>query len=172
MASPILDIFFEETEELLELLPEGLPSMQGAASDKETVNSVIRAVHAITGGAGAFKLTYPKANDEAQVETFLSGARDLCVADLDNCEVISNSGTPSLAMAGLSPCIMEYRAGTYIYNDRSLIAHGSSSVADCALTVLTTVVIRPTADHGILGAGSKSLTSDLFELTGYGLISA
>ena len=57
MANPILDTFFEETEELLEALALGLESMQGAAFDKETVNSVFRAVHSIKGGAGAFKLT-------------------------------------------------------------------------------------------------------------------
>ncbi len=57
MGNPILDTFFEETEELLESLAEGLESMQGAEFDKETVNSVFRAVHSIKGGAGAFKLT-------------------------------------------------------------------------------------------------------------------
>lgn len=56
MGNPILDTFFEETEELLEALAEGLESMQGAEFDKETVNSVFRAVHSIKGGAGAFKL--------------------------------------------------------------------------------------------------------------------
>lgn len=57
MPNAILDTFFEETEELLESLAEGLESMQGAAFDKETVDSVFRAVHSIKGGAGAFKLT-------------------------------------------------------------------------------------------------------------------
>ncbi len=57
MSNPILDTFFEETEELLESLAEGLESMQGAEFDKETVNSVFRAVHSIKGGAGAFKMT-------------------------------------------------------------------------------------------------------------------
>lgn len=56
MGNPILDTFFEETEELLESLAEGLESMQGAEYDKEIVNSVFRAVHSIKGGAGAFKL--------------------------------------------------------------------------------------------------------------------
>ena len=117
-------------------------------------------------------MTYPKADSEPTVEQFLARARDLCMADLGGCEVISSGGTPSLASAGLSPCITEYRAGTYIYNDRSLIACGACGVADCALTVLTTVVSRPTAERGVLDAGSKSLTSDLLGLAGYGLIPA
>ena len=57
MSKSILDTFFEETEELLEALAEGLARMQGADHDAETVNSVFRAVHSIKGGAGAFKLT-------------------------------------------------------------------------------------------------------------------
>ena len=117
-------------------------------------------------------MTYPKPNDEARVEAFLAEARDMCLPDLGLCEMISGGGTPSLAMAGLTPSITEYRAGTYIYNDRSLIARGACAVTDCALTVLTTVVSRPTADRGVLDAGSKSLTSDLLGLTGYGLIPA
>ena len=57
MSNPILDTFFEETEELLEALAEGLAVMQGGEHDAETVNSVFRAVHSIKGGAGAFKMT-------------------------------------------------------------------------------------------------------------------
>ncbi len=115
-------------------------------------------------------MTYPKPNDEPQVQAFLTAARDLCAPDVGPCEIISSGGTPSLAKAELAPCITEYRAGTYIYNDRSLISQGACTVADCALTVLTTVVSRPTADRAILDAGSKTLTSDLLGLQGYGIL--
>ena len=57
MSNPILDTFFEETEELLEALAEGLAAMQGGDHESETLNSVFRAVHSIKGGAGAFKMT-------------------------------------------------------------------------------------------------------------------
>ncbi len=55
--SSIRDMFFEESEELLEALAEGLARMNGGAHDDDTVNAVFRAVHSIKGGAGAFKLT-------------------------------------------------------------------------------------------------------------------
>lgn len=74
MSNPILDTFFEETEELLESLAEGLESMQGAEYDKETVNSVFRAVHSIKGGAGAFKLT-DLVNFAHSFETVLDAVR-------------------------------------------------------------------------------------------------
>jgi two-component system, chemotaxis family, sensor kinase CheA len=53
----IRDMFFEESEELLEALTEGLAVMAAGAHSDETVNAVFRAVHSIKGGAGAFKLT-------------------------------------------------------------------------------------------------------------------
>lgn len=115
-------------------------------------------------------MTYPKPDDEPQVQAFLCAARDLCAPDVGPCDIISSGGTPSLDKAALAPCITEYRAGTYIYNDRSLIARDACGVSDCALTVLTTVVSRPTADRAILDAGSKTLTSDLFGLQGYGML--
>jgi two-component system chemotaxis sensor kinase CheA len=55
--SSIRDMFFEESEELLEALAEGLAQMNSGNHDDETVNAVFRAVHSIKGGAGAFKLT-------------------------------------------------------------------------------------------------------------------
>lgn len=52
----IRDTFFEECEELLEALVEGLSQMEEAPDDMEVVNAVFRAVHSIKGGAGAFAL--------------------------------------------------------------------------------------------------------------------
>jgi D-serine deaminase-like pyridoxal phosphate-dependent protein len=66
--------------------------------------------------------------------------------------------------------ITEYRAGTYIYFDRSLAERGTCGYDDCALTVLATVVSRPTSDRAIIDAGSKALTSDLLGLSGYGAV--
>lgn len=54
--SSIRDMFFEEGEELLEALGDGLALMQSGQRDDETVNAVFRAVHSIKGGAGAFNL--------------------------------------------------------------------------------------------------------------------
>mgnify|MGYP000352453737 CR=1 FL=1 len=54
--SSIRDTFFEECEDLLEALSEGLAAMAGGARDTETVNAVFRAVHSVKGGAGAFGL--------------------------------------------------------------------------------------------------------------------
>lgn len=52
----IRDTFFEECEELLEALVEGLSQMEDTPDDMEVVNAVFRSVHSIKGGAGAFAL--------------------------------------------------------------------------------------------------------------------
>jgi two-component system chemotaxis sensor kinase CheA len=53
----IRDTFFEECEELLEALADGLAQLQEGENDPETMNAVFRAVHSIKGGAGAFGLS-------------------------------------------------------------------------------------------------------------------
>lgn len=53
----IQDSFFEECDDLLEALFEGLNQIEAGDQDPETINAVFRAVHSIKGGAGAFKLT-------------------------------------------------------------------------------------------------------------------
>jgi D-serine deaminase-like pyridoxal phosphate-dependent protein len=129
-----------------------------------------QAIAAAPGLRFAGLMTYPAPNATAQVQSFLADARDLCIATVGHCDIISGGGTPSLMDAGLSPILTEYRAGTYIYNDRSLLAGGACTLADCALTVLATVVSCPTDTRAVLDSGSKSLTSDLLGLTGYGTI--
>ncbi len=136
----------------------------------EAARDLAVAIHAAPGLRFAGLMTYPPNGATAQVESFLRAARDLCVAAVGSCDVVSGGGTPSLTEAGQSPILTEYRAGTYIYNDRSLVALGTCALTDCALTVLATVVSRPTDGRAILDSGSKSLTSDLLGLTGYGTI--
>lgn len=54
--SAILDAFFEECEDLLVALSDGLEDMREGKADNETVNAVFRSVHSIKGAAGAFSL--------------------------------------------------------------------------------------------------------------------
>ena len=63
------------------------------------------------------------------------------------------------------PVGTEYRIGTYIYNDRSLMERKVCSEQDCALTVLSSVVSTPTPERAVIDAGSKVLTTDLFGLS-------
>lgn len=113
-------------------------------------------------------MTYPPAGGEALVETYMTQAKALIEARGIAVPVITSGGTPTMMHAGEAPVTTEYRPGTYIYNDRSLVARGSCGWEDCALTVLATVVSVPAENRAIIDAGSKTLTSDLLGLTGYG----
>lgn len=115
-------------------------------------------------------MTYPAAGRAADAAAFLTEAKRLCEARGLAVETVTSGGTPDIWKAETSGVVTEYRPGTYVYNDRSLIARGAATAADCALTVLATVVSVPTPHRAIVDAGSKVLTSDLLGLTGYGAV--
>ena len=115
-------------------------------------------------------MTYPSPGGQPQVRAFVAGAlAELARAGLE-AGIVSSGGTPDMWRAHTVEGVTEHRVGTYVYNDRMQIRAGSATLEDCALRVLTTVVSRPTAGRAILDAGSKSLSSDLYGLEGYGLI--
>ncbi|XUY29475.1 D-TA family PLP-dependent enzyme [Agrobacterium sp. rho-8.1] len=115
-------------------------------------------------------MTYPKPDSAEAVEAFLSHTIAILKSKNIQCAIVTNGGSPSLFDAHLVPSATEHRAGTYVYNDRSMVRAGHCTVEDCAMTILATVVSRPTPDRAILDAGSKALTSDLLGFSDYGLI--
>ena len=84
-----------------------------------------RAINDRPGLRFAELLTYPPRGKAEAVNVWLKEARDLCTAAGLPPQVISNGGTPGLNELGELDCVTEYRAGSYIYNDRSLVAKGS-----------------------------------------------
>ncbi|HRK25570.1 MAG TPA: D-TA family PLP-dependent enzyme [Beijerinckiaceae bacterium] len=136
----------------------------------EAAVALARLIARSPGLAFAGLMTYPAPNSHERVEAFMVAAKAGCLAAVGSCETISSGGTPSMRSVPDKTVITEYRPGTYIYNDRSLIARGACTLDDCALAVAATVVSRPTPDRAILDAGSKTLSSDLLGLTGYGLL--
>lgn len=83
---------------------------------------------------------------------------------------VSGGGTPHMWEAHRWKGVTEHRAGTYVYGDRKTVSTGAMSFDDVAMRVITTVVSRPTADRGILDGGSKTFSSDVLDLDGYGHI--
>jgi D-serine deaminase-like pyridoxal phosphate-dependent protein len=115
-------------------------------------------------------MTYPPHGKVAETAAWLGAAAALLDKNGLPATVVSNGGTPDLFRAHEVKAATEHRPGTYVYLDRYQVAKGVGGLDDCALTVLTTVVSRPTGDRAILDAGSKALTSDLLGMTGFGLI--
>jgi len=112
-------------------------------------------------------MTYPT---EKNLDGFVSETRSLLENDNIKIERVSGGGTPNLWDAHTHPELTEHRAGIYVYGDRLTLRSGAVTMDTCALRVFTTVVSRPTADRGIVDAGSKSLSMDLHGLDGYGYI--
>lgn len=115
-------------------------------------------------------MTYPAAGQVAANAQWLEQAKELLTQVGLPPPVISNGGSPDIWRAHEVQVATEHRPGTYIYMDRFQVAKGVGALEDCALTVLATVVSRPTEHRAIIDAGSKALTSDLLGMTGYGLI--
>ena len=115
-------------------------------------------------------MTYPPAFTRSAIAEFFSETKMLLSKSGLACARVTSGGSRDLwSTEGLSD-VTEYRVGTYIYNDRSQVAAGAFTFDDCAETVLTTVVSRPTDNRAIVDAGSKALTSDLSGLQGYGIM--
>ena len=109
-------------------------------------------------------------NEAATLRAIVEGARARGI----HLEEISAGATPTARFSLQQDGLTEYRAGNYVYFDRTQVGLGAASLDDCALTVLATVVSRPADDRLILDCGSKTLTSDSARgfgpLPGHGVI--
>ena len=103
-------------------------------------------------------------------DVFIKETRALLDKDGIRIERVSGGGTPTMWQSHLHPDVTEHRAGIYVYGDRLTLRSGAVTLDACALRVYATVVSKPTSERGILDAGSKSLSSDLHGLDGYGYI--
>lgn len=117
-------------------------------------------------------MTYPAPKTRLAAAAFLAEARDLAAAAGLETEVISSGGSPEMWLDDGLEVVTEYRAGTYIYFDRSLITAGACTLDDCAVRVRSTIVSVPTPERAILDAGSKALTSDLIGQPDFGCVPA
>ena len=115
-------------------------------------------------------MTYPPISQQEKVNHFLEVTKKLIEGHGITVDIVSIGGSPNMWEVEKIPIGTEYRIGTYIYNDRSLLERKVCREEDCALTVLATVVSTPTPQRAVIDAGSKVLTTDLFGLAGHGHI--
>jgi D-serine deaminase-like pyridoxal phosphate-dependent protein len=104
------------------------------------------------------------------LDDFVRETRSLLKEDGLQIEKVTGGGSPGMWQAHTHLELTEYRAGIYVYGDRWTLRSGAVTLDTCALRILATVVSRPTAERGILDAGSKTLSMDLHGLDGYGYI--
>jgi D-serine deaminase-like pyridoxal phosphate-dependent protein len=75
-------------------------------------------------------------------------------------EVVSVGSTPTAPHCAAVPGVTELRVGNYVFYDAVQVALGSAGFADCALSVLATVISVPGPGRAIIDAGSKALGLD------------
>jgi D-serine deaminase-like pyridoxal phosphate-dependent protein len=87
-------------------------------------------------------------------------------------EEVSVGSTPTAPHAVTRDGVTECRPGNYVYHDASQVSLGTCRLADCAMTILATVVSVPAPERAVIDAGSKTLSTDPLRprLGGYGWI--
>jgi D-serine deaminase-like pyridoxal phosphate-dependent protein len=141
----------------------GVQSTKAAA---ELAKAIDRARGVSYGGL----MTYARPGTRKEAQAFLTEAGALTAKAGLETKTVSTGGSPDMWSDEGLDGVTEYRAGTYVYFDRSLAVRGTCRFEDCAVHVLSTVVSRPTRERAIVDAGSKALTSDLLGLKGYGIV--
>lgn len=74
-------------------------------------------------------------------------------------EIVSGGSTPLLWDSHTIAGVNEIRPGTYIFNDRNTLLSGACERADCAATMLCTVV-SVQGERMMIDGGSKTFSSD------------
>ncbi len=88
-----------------------------------------------------------------------------------SCSVVSGGNTPLLFFSHLIPELTEVHPGTYVYCDRDTATQGVFGWADCAYSVLATVISTQVPGQCVVDAGTKSLAKEpLAGARGYGAL--
>ena len=109
------------------------------------------------------------AKDRAELERAAATERDVMVelaTRLRRAGVpvpgVSIGSTPTMAAVSDLTGVTEIRPGNYVFNDFVQVAGGVCAPADCAFSVLATVIShQPGAGHAVVDAGALSLSKDL-----------
>jgi len=86
--------------------------------------------------------------------------RDLLEDAGINVGMISAGCLATYNIAGEYPGVTEVQAGSYVFMDRAYKEFEGLEMFDCALTVLATVISRPTDDKAIIDVGLKSIAPE------------
>jgi D-serine deaminase-like pyridoxal phosphate-dependent protein len=164
-----LSATFADAQKPLEVLVECDTGMgRCGVQSPQAALELARAIDRSPGLSFAGLMTYPAAGQYAKAARWLADGKALLTEAGLPPRITSNGGTPDLWHAHEADAATEHRPGTYIYMDRYQVEKGVATFNDCALTVIATVVSRPTDNRAIIDAGSKALTSDTLGLSGYG----
>jgi D-serine deaminase-like pyridoxal phosphate-dependent protein len=96
----------------------------------------------------------------ARVSEIMRGVmEDLRAAGIE-AKIVSGGSTPTLFLSHEVYGLTEIRPGTYVFNDINTVRSGGCTMADCAASILATVVSTARPGHMIIDGGSKTFSSD------------
>ena len=95
-----------------------------------------------------------KEHDELVGTAELLRKRGFCM------EILSGGNSYSSRYSKYLEGITEVRCGNYIFNDCMTLEKGCAQEKDCALRAVATLICKTDECHGIIDAGSKTLTTD------------
>lgn len=75
-------------------------------------------------------------------------------------KVVSVGSTPTAEFSSSIKGVTEIRPGNYVFYDMIQVALGVTTIEKCALSVLATVISKPSDNRIIIDAGSKALHTD------------
>jgi D-serine deaminase-like pyridoxal phosphate-dependent protein len=85
-------------------------------------------------------------------------------------QIVSGGSTPTMHYLHEVRHMNEARPGTYIFNDRNTILSEACTLADCAASILLTVVSTAVPGQMIIDGGSKTFSSDRASAPGFGYL--
>jgi D-serine deaminase-like pyridoxal phosphate-dependent protein len=94
-------------------------------------------------------------------ELLVEVAAEMRAAGVEIKELTGGSTPTGKAVAAVEG-IHEVRPGTYVFNDYICEMWGCVEYSDCALSILTTVVSRPTHNTATVDGGSKTFAGDIW----------
>jgi D-serine deaminase-like pyridoxal phosphate-dependent protein len=165
-----LDRVFREAGERLEVLIE-VDTGKGRCGLSDT-NEIVALADAV-GEAAALRLRGIETHEghvpvgaisaaHMEERAAAAGLRVVEVAETlrkrgHSIEEVSVGSTPAAPYTASVPGVTEMRPGTYVFNDVNQMRVDQATPAECALSVLATVISRPAPGRAVLDAGSKSL---------------
>jgi D-serine deaminase-like pyridoxal phosphate-dependent protein len=74
--------------------------------------------------------------------------------------IVSVGSTPTMKVWEGHEAVNEIRPGNYIFHDAIQVSLGAATLEECALSILATVISRPTRERAVIDGGSKAFSSD------------
>jgi D-serine deaminase-like pyridoxal phosphate-dependent protein len=149
-------------------VPPGKPALQLAQKVAGSRNLIFAGLMGYEGHTVTIPAFEDRKREAEKALTLLMDTKELVERSGLEVGIVSGGGTGTYNITGQFPGVTEVQAGSYIFMDSSY--RNVLKDFDCALTVLTTVISRPTSDRAITDAGMKTVTkeSGLPEVKGMG----